>query len=80
MNSISDRLIRCFLLVFPNLSPDEIPAAAARDLNEWDSLAHVNLLSVICEEFGIDIDFAEFGDATSFSALLDRLRELTAHS
>jgi acyl carrier protein len=64
------------VLVFPNLTSDEIAAASARDLSEWDSLAHVNLLSVICEEFGIDLDFTDFGEATSFSALLSRLREL----
>lgn len=76
MDNLSNRLMRCFVLVFPNLSPDEIPAASTGDLSAWDSIAHVNLLSVICEEFGIDLDFADFGDATSFSALLNRLREL----
>lgn len=77
MNNLSDRLVKCFQLVFPNLSQGEIPTAAAGNISEWDSLAQVNLLSVICEEFGVDTDLMELEGATSFSSLLDRLRELT---
>jgi acyl carrier protein len=40
---------------------------------EWDSLAQVTLLTLIGEEFEIYIDFEEFEDATSFTALVDRI-------
>jgi acyl carrier protein len=80
MDNLADRLARCFSLVFPNLATQEIPGAAASQVTEWDSVAQVNLLSVIGEEFGIDIDFEEFEGATSFPLLLDRLREISARA
>ena len=80
MDNLPDRLARCFSLVFPGLSPEEILSATAGQMSDWDSMAQVNLLSVIGEEFGIDIDFEEFEGATSFPALLDRLREISARA
>ena len=77
-DSIREKLVRCFVLVFPKLSEQQIPTASAGQMADWDSLAQVNLLSVIGEEFGIEIDFEEFEGATSFEKLLDRLRQLTA--
>ncbi len=38
-----------------------------------DSVAQVTLLTLIGEEFGMDIDFLEFEGATSFEALAERL-------
>jgi acyl carrier protein len=66
------------MLVFPKLDPKAIPLAAAESVSEWDSVMQIRLLSVIGEEFGIDVDFEEFEGATSFEAILDRLRHLGA--
>ncbi len=77
-NSTRDKLVRCFALVFPKLTEQQIPNASADQMAEWDSIAQVNLLSVIGEEFGIDIDFEEFEGATSYEKLHTRLRQLTA--
>jgi len=76
MDSLSERLTRCFAAVFPNLSPDEISRASAGHLSDWDSLAQVNLLCVISEEFRLDVDFVEFDGATSYAAILERLSRL----
>jgi acyl carrier protein len=70
----SERLITCFRNVFPNMSPADIPAATQESTAVWDSIAHVTLLSLIGEEFGVDIDFEEFADAASFPAILDLVR------
>jgi acyl carrier protein len=80
MNNVPERLTKCFALVFPNLQPGQIPSASAENLKEWDSVAQVNLLSVIGEEFEMDIDFEDFEGATSFAALSDRLREISARA
>lgn len=80
MDNLSGRLAKCFSLVFPGISEDRIPSASADNLAGWDSVAQINLLSVIGEEFGLDIDFEEFEGATSFEALLDRVREITARA
>lgn len=70
----AERLIGCFRQVFPSMSREEIPSAAQENIAAWDSIAHVTLLSLIGEEFGIDIDFEEFADANSFPAILDLVR------
>lgn len=75
MDNVRERLTVCFSTVFPNLDPAGIASASAGQMAEWDSLTQINLLSVIGEEFGIDIDFEDFEDATSFEAILDRLRQ-----
>jgi acyl carrier protein len=66
-----ERLVGCFEKVFPGLSQSEIAAATPQSVKAWDSIAHVTLLTVIGEEFGIDLDFEEFEGATSFAAILD---------
>lgn len=80
MNNIEDRLVNCFSLVFADVPREQIASATAENLKGWDSVAHLNLLSLIGEEFGMDIDFEEFEGATSFAALLDRVREITARA
>jgi len=75
MDNVKDKLTACFATVFPSLGPAAIPSTTAARIAEWDSVAQVNLLSVIGEEFGIDIDFEDFEGATSFQAILDRLRQ-----
>ena len=77
MNNVPERLTKCFTLVFPNLQPDQIPAASAENVSEWDSVAQISLLSLIGEEFDMDIDFEEFEGATSYASLADRLREIS---
>jgi acyl carrier protein len=52
-----------------------VPLATAENVGEWDSVMQIRLLSVVGEEFGIEIDFEEFEGATSFEAILDRLRQ-----
>jgi acyl carrier protein len=78
MDNLTAKLTKCFAAVFPNLSSERIPAASAENVSEWDSIAQVNLLSIISEEFNIEIDFEEFEGATSFGQMLERVRQLRA--
>ena len=80
MNTIKDKLAHCFSLTFPKMDPAKYPTASAENTAEWDSIKQVTLLSLIGEEFSIDMemDFEEFEDATSFEALANRISELTA--
>ena len=75
MDNVTERLTTCFATVFPKLAASRITVASVQDVPEWDSVAQVNLLSVIGEEFGMEIDFDEFEDATSFRAIAERLHE-----
>jgi acyl carrier protein len=78
MNHVARKLADCFALTFPNLSAERIPTASAENLSEWDSIAHITLLTVIGEQFGIDVDFEEFEGALSFEALAAKLQERSA--
>jgi acyl carrier protein len=76
MDNVRNKLVRCFSLTFPNADPTRIPAATVDNLHGWDSIAQVRLLSLIGEEFGIEIDFEDFEGATSFEVLASRLSEI----
>jgi acyl carrier protein len=76
MDNIAEQLARCFSVAFPQMDASRYAAASAENTKEWDSVAQVTLLSLIGEEFGIDINFEEFEGATSFEALAGRVREI----
>jgi acyl carrier protein len=69
MDSTNARLRRCFATVFPDLNEDQTLQASAAGLTQWDSLATVNLLALIEEEFGVSIDLDEL-EAPSFKSFL----------
>ena len=67
------RLIRCFGLVFPELGPDEIRAASVASVGSWDSVASINLVTVIEEEFGFEVELEELGEMASFATIRNLL-------
>jgi acyl carrier protein len=78
MSELESRLIRCFSSVFPALTPEEIRAASAQWLAEWDSLAAVTLAAVIQQEFSVQIHLLDLPELDSFEAFQTYLRRLTA--
>jgi len=48
------------------------------NIKSWDSLAHMNLILAIEEEFGVSIPDDEAANVTSFELLVIVLDELTA--
>lgn len=65
------RLLGCFEAVFPDLPLDDIPAAAAASMPEWDSLATVTLMSLIEEEFAVSISTDDLVMFLSFPIIND---------
>lgn len=63
---IKEQLIKCFSAVFPELSPAEIESASVENTSGWDSIAHVTLLTLVSEEFEVDVDFEQSADVASF--------------
>ena len=59
--------------VFPHLGPEEVPLATTSSVGEWDSLATLNLIAVIQEEFGVEIEPEDFENFVSFELVLDLL-------
>jgi acyl carrier protein len=68
MSERDDRLLRCFASVFPGLSPEEIRRTSAQEQGIWDSLATVTLISVIQEEFQLEIEPEMLEHLDSFEA------------
>jgi acyl carrier protein len=70
MDERDDHLMRCFASAFPSATRDEIRAAKTFDaIPGWDSLRMVNLLAVLDDEFGVQIDLAEVLDLQPFDAV-----------
>jgi len=74
MDTVKDKLDRCFALAFPKLDPSQYATASTQNVSEWDSIAQLTLLTLIGEEFGREIDFEEFEGATSFETLAQALQ------
>jgi len=73
MNDISTRLQRCFASVFPELTSDEILKASTKSVTKWDSLASITLISLVCEEFNVELNMDDFEQFTSFQNLMNYL-------
>jgi acyl carrier protein len=75
MSETRSRLVNCFAVVFPSLSPAEIPVASINSVGSWDSLATVNLIAVIEEEFKIQVSPDDLTEMVSFELILDYLEQ-----
>ena len=67
------RLAQCFCATFPNLKADEAETADMDSVEAWDSLASVNLLVAVEEEFGLTIPPDEYDHLSSFSGFYEVL-------
>lgn len=47
------------------------------DLEEWDSLGHLELVAQVEKEFGVSLDFDDIPKLTSLDALRAHLQSLT---
>ena len=74
--SLSDRLRTVFVDTL-ELS-DDVPVENLkyRDIDQWDSLGHMTLVSAIEDEFGVQLDTEQVIDMSSFKVALDMLRGL----
>ncbi len=72
------RLRRCFEGVFPGLRSDEIAHASMESVADWDSIASVQLIAVVEEEFGLTIPTDRYEEMSSFEGILSYLLETTA--
>ena len=77
MNSTEARLINCFQLVFPNLNENDIVRATPASVSTWDSVATVTLISVVEEEFGIQMDLDRVEEMVSFEGFLKNLQSVS---
>jgi acyl carrier protein len=75
MSERDDQLVRCFASVFPTLSEGEIRSSNVATLFDLDSLAGVTLVTLIDQEFGMNIDLPDLLELGSFEAISQFLRK-----
>lgn len=79
MDNNRERLAACFTSVFPDLAPEEVPLASMASIGKWDSLATITLLTVIEEEFSLQVPADDLEQFASFDLILDYLERQHAH-
>ena len=68
---IQERLTKVFRAVFDNESITLTPDLTADDIDEWDSLSHINLMLAIELEFGIEFSQSEIQNFSNVGELLE---------
>ena len=69
MDDTRQRLTSCFQVVFPDLPEAAIPAASQETVAAWDSLAAITMVSVIEDEFGLELDLEDLAELDSFEKI-----------
>ena len=80
MGDIRQRLTKCFAAVFPTVNGDQIEQLEPGSVDGWDSVATVTLMSVIEEEFEIEIDPENIEALLSFHSALSYVTGRLANS
>ena len=62
MDSVNERLIQCFQTVFPDTPGEAIPAISVDNTPAWDSVASVMLITVVEEQFHLQMDLEAITD------------------
>lgn len=68
---LSEALVGVFVQVFDLRKEDVHPAMTPDDVAQWDSLAHVRLVSAIEQTFHCQLDIDDVMALTSFGAILE---------
>ena len=66
MDDTRRRLASCFQVVFPDLTEAEVTVASQQTVAAWDSVAAITMLSVIEDEFGLEMDLDDLCELDSF--------------
>jgi|HubBroStandDraft_1064217.scaffolds.fasta_scaffold131789_2 acyl carrier protein len=76
---VRKRLTNCFRAVFPRIPETKIQNATAATVGDWDSVSAITLMTVIEEEFQIQLDFDRLPDLDSFESLAEYLSVNPGH-
>jgi acyl carrier protein len=80
MDDRNARLGKCFTAVFPDLAAEDLQAATPASVKGWDSIATLTLLTVICEEFNLEMDFADFPEDLSYPSIAKYVDQMNGAS
>lgn len=71
---MKDRLQKVFTSVFANDSIELTPQLTADDVDEWDSLSHINLMLALELEFGIEFNQSEIQNFANVGELITSIQ------
>lgn len=71
---VESRLLQCFAAAFPTLREDELRRASLASVAEWDSIASITVITLVEEEFQIEVPPDEIENMVSFELIADYLR------
>ena len=77
-NEIFARLTEVFHDVFDDESIELSESTTAADIEDWDSLTHIMLLSAVEDDFGIKFDMKAVQGLKDVGAMVDIIQELLA--
>ena len=69
MNDLDTRLTTCLSAALPDLDTAAIPAASPDATPGWDSMASITLMTLVQEEFSVELDFERFEEFNSYPKL-----------
>jgi acyl carrier protein len=75
VSNIEQRLYDCAELVAPEVDATLFRSSEFSNIEGWDSLKTVTLVTVVEEEFEIEVPFERLADITSCRSLLSILEE-----
>jgi acyl carrier protein len=75
VDELETRLSRCFSLIFPSLTEEEIRESDVARLIDVDSLAAVTLVALIHEQFAVNLDMDDLQSLGSFRAVWQYVHE-----
>ena len=72
-NEILERLQPVFRDLFDDEDITVTDTTTAKDIEEWDSLAHMQLISAVEEEFGIEFNIGEINSFANVGEMADSI-------
>ena len=75
--AIRSTFSKIFAGVFPTFSGSIIDSLTAADVNEWDSVSHIDLICEIESEFSIEFTTAEISQLQNVGELITLVLEKT---
>lgn len=78
-DKVYERLTEVFIDVFDDEDISISDETTASDIDGWDSLSHITLISSVEDEFNIKLDMKAVQGLKNVGAMVDLIEELTKY-
>ena len=77
MSNTLERINKVFRIVFDNKDLVVMEKTSAEDIEEWDSLQHINIISMLEKEFNIEFDIDQIISLENVGDMVRTIEKLT---